>query len=96
MTTLRDVAEMGYFCGLDTLAESVLQAQCHWDAYPPGALEELDREIEAAFEYEVGLDTLCVHFLGEERCREIDAEVDAYFSQRQDNGPGFDGMNQEG
>lgn len=81
MTTLRQVAEMGYTCGLNTLAGSVLQAECHWDAFPPGALDELNREIE---ESGVDLDTQVVHFLGAERCREIDAEIDAYFKQRLD------------
>lgn len=77
---LQNLAEMAYACGLSTFDEALHQAYSHWDAFPPGALEELEQEIAAAGPDDFSLDMLCVHFLGAERCAEMDKELDDYFN----------------
>ena len=87
MKTVQDLAELGYVCGLDTLGEALTCVELHWDAWPPGTLEALYQETAAASGCEIASDTLCVHVLGEERCRALDAELDAHFDAQMKEGP---------
>ena len=90
MKTIRDLAELGYVCGLDTLGEALCSVECHWDAFPPGTLDALYAEVDAAAFFDIAGDTLCVHVLGTERCHEIDQEIDAAFAYRNEGGAAAD------
>lgn len=81
--TLQGLAEFGYTCGLDTFGEAALDVARHWDAFPERELIELNQQIEQAPEYDIGFDMLCVHFLGAERCAQLDAELDAVLEAQQ-------------
>lgn len=87
---IHELAEIGYVCGLATMREALCQVECHWDAFPPGTLDKLYADIDRAATDEIGADTLCVHVLGEERCRQIDAELDATFARLSESGEADD------
>jgi len=72
---ITDLAELGYTCGLQTLEEALLSVELHWDAFNAAQRAQLQTAVDG-----VDLSTACSSVLGAQRCAQIDAQLDTYFS----------------
>jgi hypothetical protein len=88
---IQQLAELGYTCGLHTMGEALTCMELHHYAFTPDSLNALYHDLIPSPDCEIAGDTLCVHVLGEERCAQMDAELDAVLGAgpRDDGGTPF-------